>query len=214
MRLIGEEMKKKTIIIIIIIIIAAFAVFLGIGMYHLMSMEKINGNNLGVYFYTRGLKSVYYHSKDDAIAHIVPKEEEIIHEIDDGNVFIVFGLENGAVSGYEFLKKKNGRYEYIGGKRIEFVSNWQEEVYSWEQTFKADLCLSLQYKIMTKLGEDYSVLPSWGISEFSDVGNVIIEGIPVNDVRKFEYGGKDYYLWFINDVSSIESASEAEIVVK
>lgn len=198
----------------LIIKIVAFAFLGGIVSYHLMNIENIIGNNLGTFYYTRGMKEVYYHSKDDAIAHIVPKEKVIIYEIEDGNVFIVFGLENGAVSGYEFLKKKMGFYEYIGVKTITFVTKLERETYSWEQTFKTDLRLSLNYKDMTKWGEDYNVLPSWGISEFSDVGNVIIEGIPVNDVRKFEYDGKDYYLWFINDVSSIESASEAEIVVK
>ena len=83
------------------------------------------------------------------------------------------------------------------------------------KTLKADLSLSLQktYRNATKLGEDYSVLPSWGISKFSEISDVCIEGISMDAVKRFEYDGENYYLWFINDVSGIESLSEAEIAV-
>lgn len=205
-------MKKKKIIIII----TTVAVLLGIGLYNLgVNDETIIGDNLCTSNYARGIKEIYYNSKKDAIADIVPAEKNIIYEIKDNNVFIVFGLENGTVSGYEFLEKKNGYYEFVGEKKIQFITNLDHEEYSWEKTFKADLCLSLQrtYKIVAKLGEDYSVLPSWGISKFSDIGSVIIEGISVDAVKKFEYGGEYYYLWFINDVSSIKSVSAAEIVL-
>lgn len=205
-------MKKRAIIIII----AAIVVFLGIGIYNLgINDETIIGNNLSTCNYARGVKEDYYSSIDDAIADIVPTEKEIIYEIQDNNVFFVFALEDGTVSGYEFLDRKSRHYEFVGEKKIQFVTDLEQEEYSWEKTLKADLSLSLQktYRNTTKFGEDYSVLPSWGISKFSEISDVCIEGISMDAVKRFEYDGENYYLWFINDVSGIESLSEAEIAV-
>lgn len=205
-------MKKRAIIIII----AAIVVFLGIGIYNLgINDETIIGNNLSTCNYARGVKEDYYSSIDDAIADIVPTEKEIIYEIQDNNVFFVFALEDGTVSGYEFLDRKSRHYEFVGEKKIQFVTDLEQEEYSWEKTLKADLSLSLQktYRNTTKFGEDYSVLPSWGISKFSEISDVCIEGISMDAVKRFEYDGENYYLWFINDVSSIDSLSEAEIAV-
>lgn len=205
-------MKKRAIIIII----AAIVVFLGIGIYNLgINDETIIGNNLSTCNYARGVKEDYYSSIDDAIADIVPTEKEIIYEIQDNNVFFVFALEDGTVSGYEFLDRKSRHYEFVGEKKIQFVTDLEQEEYSWEKTLKADLSLSLQktYRNTTEFGEDYSVLPSWGISKFSEISDVCIEGISMDAVKRFEYDGENYYLWFINDVSSIDSLSEAEIAV-
>ena len=87
-------MKKRAIIIII----AAIVVFLGIGIYNLgINDETIIGNNLSTCNYARGVK-------------------------EDCNVF-VFALEDDTVSGYEFLDRKSGHYEFVGEKKIQFVTD-------------------------------------------------------------------------------------------
>lgn len=109
----------------VIIVIGITAVIL-LGIAMVMSVENqdiiIDGNNITSYNFERGIKDQYYDSLNDAVADIVPKSKEVIMEENDQNITIVFAIEKGTVSGYEILHRKDGKYEFIGERKTQFVS--------------------------------------------------------------------------------------------
>lgn len=204
-------MKKIFILVVGIVTI----ILLGIAL--VMSVENqditIVGNNITSYNFERGIKDKYYDSLDNAVADIVPKSKEVIMEENDQNVTIVFAMEKGTVSGYEILHRKDGKYEFIGERKTQFVSGLDRKKYSGEETFKADLSVSFlsTYRNLIKLGEKYEVIPAWGISESADTCNFSVDGISVSSYQQFQYDNMEYYLWFIADVSQIDSMKDVTI---
>lgn len=67
------------------------------------------------------------------------------------------------------------------------------------------------YRNLIKIGEKYEVIPAWGISELADICNYNVDGISVSSYQQFQYDDKEYYLWFIADVSQIDSMKDVTI---
>lgn len=206
-------MKRKKFMIGLVVAISI--IFLVWGCNTILNMNEAkagSGNNLIVYSYSRGVKNNYYETIEDGINDEIDKREKILFIHEDKNIIIVFTQLNDAITGYEFLILPNSKIEYIGAKK-NIVDGADEEEHSWNETFKSDLSYSLSntYLKFTKYGEDYLVLPAWGVTSYGNVQSLNVNGMMINETSPLDINGDVYYLWIINDVSSISSVENIKI---
>lgn len=58
------------------------------------------------------------------------------------------------------------------------------------------------------------MLPAWGVTSYGDVQSLNVNGMMINETSPLDINGEVYYLWIINDVSSISSVENIKIEEK
>lgn len=208
--------KKRNIVIIvgiILVVIGIVAVIFKLsGIYDPENI--LYGNNINSFYYTRDIERKSYESLERAMNVVAEGsgKEKLLYKSETGNVAKVFMLAENEVKGYEFLIREE-RYYYLGRRNLIFHGGNQTKEYSWEETVLCDLSCSTKktYKNIIKIGESYSVLPAWGVSDREQIKDIMIEGQGIDDVIEFSQNGKIYYLWIINDLKTEKNAADIKV---
>ena len=143
-------------------------------------------------------------------------------------VIIVFIIVLGIIAvHFGFQSKKEQRKNksiaciYVGDKKsvwilgnISFWGGTLEGIlllFSYNTDY---LCIFLFMFLMAQWGaveKKYKALPAWGVTDYSDISNVMVDDQKIDEVHKLDVDGKTYYLWIINDLKTQNKASEIRI---
>jgi hypothetical protein len=202
-----------------VLTVASIAVVIIIGTLVMWKWEKnqtsVMGNNVNSGYYNAS-ENQCYANLDEAEESLVPdlNEADILYRMQKENVAILYVLCQQQIQGYEFLILENGQYQYMGVRTLVFAGVLGEKPYDWQTTVRADLEYSLEesYQKIIQPGEDYQVLPAWGVSTEESVADISIDGQAVDHVISFVKDQQTYYLWIIEDLKTPNDANNVVIV--
>lgn len=121
-------------------------------------------------------------------------------EMETDGYLILFFQDGNRIVGEE-MRKRGGKYYYIGYINVTFDHEQQEDK-GYELTVKADVEQMVNtHKDFLDLDKKYGALPVWGVTKSEKIYETQIDGLKIDGVEKFEYLGTNYYLWYIRDFS-------------
>lgn len=204
--------KNRKYIVLYILSGVIFIIILSWIFTNLMgTVNNFQGNNLYNSQYAKSIGSKGYNSIDEGVTNIIKEkygedEYEELYRAFDENYTWVFEKSNCKVIELEFYEE-DSKYFYSGSTVLTFDSTISTSEYSDIETIRADI----SHSIFSGTKEENIIYPVWGVSEYSEIENVLINDVKIDFVEKLmDSNGSEYYFWIIMNIGKIENVEDIE----